>query len=60
MTITEFNQKWSSHLEEGHYGLNIDLDEVIEYLDENFELMKSAYPNFTYSQIKIKLYFIVF
>lgn len=54
MTITEFNQKWSNHLEEGHYGLSIDLKEVIEFLDLNFKLLEEEYPEFTYSQIKIK------
>ena len=54
MTINEFNEKWSKHLEEGHYGLAIDLDEVVEFVDEQFTEMVKAYPHFTYSQIKLK------
>ena len=28
MTSTEFNEKYSAYLEEGHYGLDIDIPEV--------------------------------
>ena len=54
MTCKEFNQKWSKHLEEGFDGLVIELDEVVEFCDEQFTRMVDAYPHFTYSQIKLK------
>jgi hypothetical protein len=54
MNAKEFNEKWRDHLEEGHYGLDIDIEEVVEYLDEQFEVIKSETPDFTYSQIKLK------
>lgn len=52
-----FDERWQEHLETGHYGLAIDDDEVIEYLDKKFELLKKDYPNFTYAQIKTKFSF---
>lgn len=50
----EFNKKYRKWLEEGHYGLDIDLsDETLKKLDEKFqEFIKR--PDFTYSQIKLK------
>jgi len=54
MTAEEFNRKWEDHLEEGHYGLVIDEEEVVEYLDKNFAIIERENPNFTYSQIKMK------
>jgi hypothetical protein len=53
MSVTEFNEKYKDYLEEGHYGLDISNSKVVEYLDKVFEeLIK--YPNFQYSQIKLK------
>jgi hypothetical protein len=57
MTTREFNEKWAAHLEEGHYGLAIDLAEVVEYVDEQFTELILDYPHFTYSQIKLKFSF---
>jgi hypothetical protein len=54
MDAKQFNEKWKDHLKEGHYGLDIDLKEVVEYLDEQFKVIKSETPDFTYSQIKLK------
>lgn len=54
MTSDDFNKKWQDHLENGHYGLAIDDDGVIEYLDKKFEEFKVEYPDFEYSQIKMK------
>lgn len=52
-TTNEFNTKYKEYLEEGHYGLDLDKQEVIEYLDKEFqELIKI--PGFQYSQIKSK------
>lgn len=53
MNYEEFDKKYKNYLEEGHYGLDIYNEEVINYLDEIFqELIK--FPNFQYSQIKKK------
>lgn len=50
----DFNKKWSKYLENGHYGLVINNQEVIDYLDKEFEKEVKQNPNFTYSQIKLK------
>jgi hypothetical protein len=56
MTTDEFNEKYKDYLEAGHYGLDIGIPEVIDYLDEKFqELIKI--PGFKYSQIKLKFNF---
>ena len=52
-TSDEFNKKYSNYLEEGHYGLALSNEEVIEYLDKQFEELIKL-PNFKYSQIKDK------
>lgn len=53
MTVEEFNIKYKDYLEEGHYGLDINNQEVIKYLDNIFiDLIKI--PGFKYTQIKIK------
>jgi hypothetical protein len=53
MTSFEFNEKYKDYLEVGHYGLAINIPEVVQYLDEEFkELIKI--PFFKYSQIKLK------
>jgi uncharacterized membrane protein len=53
MTTEEFNEKYKNYIEDGHYGLDIYNQNVIEYLDNQFqELIKI--PNFSYSQIKTK------
>ena len=53
MTSDEFNEKYKDFLEEGHYGLAINNNEFIEWLDEKFQsfIQKSG---FSYSQIKEK------
>ena len=53
MTVEEFDKKWEAYLEEGHYGLDINHPDVIEYLDKEFEKL-SLIPGFSYSQIKEK------
>ena len=53
MTVEEFDEKWSAYLEEGHYGLDINHSDVIEYLDQEFEKL-SLIPGFSYSKIKEK------
>lgn len=53
MTSDEFNLKYKDYLEDGHYGLELEDEKIIEYLDNEFqELIKI--PNFKYSQIKFK------
>lgn len=55
MTAKEFNNKYSAHLEQGHYGLSIDHPRLTEYLDGIFESLINI-PGFKYSQIKMKFY----
>lgn len=54
MDAIEFNNKYEKYLEDGHYGMAIDDDEIINYMDKQFELMTTLDPMFTYSQIKLK------
>jgi hypothetical protein len=53
MTSTQFNEKYKDYLEHRHYGLAIDIPEVVEYLDEKFQELIQV-PGFSYSQIKLK------
>jgi hypothetical protein len=53
MTAEEFDKKYEAYLEEGHYGLAIDDEPVINYLDEKFQEFIKI-PGFSYSQIKLK------
>lgn len=54
MRIEQFDDKWKSHLETGHYGLDITHPDVILYLDQKFTEIEKDFPNFEYSQIKLK------
>ena len=54
MKTKEFNEKYKKYLEEGHYGLDIYIPEVVEYLDTEFESEIKTNQNFQYSQIKLK------
>lgn len=53
MTTGEFNQKYRAYLEDRHYGLDLYIPEVIEYLDKVFEGLVKI-EGFQYSQIKEK------
>jgi len=53
-TTEQFNEKYSEYLEKGHYGLDIEYPEVVEYLDGIFEGLLIYIPGFSYSQIKLK------
>lgn len=53
MTAKEFNKKYKDFLEEGHYGLAIDIPEIVEFLDSIFEDLIRI-PGFKYFQIKVK------
>lgn len=54
MTVNQFNEKYRDYLEEGHYGLDINIPSVIEYLDTIFDKGLVTIPGFKYSQIKLK------
>jgi hypothetical protein len=59
MTANEFNIKYFEWLESGHYGLDIDVPQVIIYLDKIFEEITKL-PGFQYSQIKAKWHWVEF
>ena len=54
MNASEFNEKYKNYLEEGHYGLAIDIPSVVKYFDEEVFPGLIKIPGFTYSQIKLK------
>lgn len=54
LTVDGFNAKYKNFLENGHYGLAINDEDVIVYLDKQFEIEVAHNPKFSYSQIKIK------
>jgi hypothetical protein len=59
MNTEDFNNKWNEWLEDGHYGLDIQDEEVIEFLNEIFvDLTKIE--GFKFYQIKQKFYFYCF
>jgi hypothetical protein len=53
MNSNQFNEKYSSYLEDGHYGLAIEDPEFIDWLDGKFQGFVKK-PGFSYSQIKAK------
>jgi len=53
MTSEKFNIKYKDFLEKGHYGLVIDIPDVVDYLDVIFQGLINI-PEFSYSQIKLK------
>lgn len=53
MTNNDFNVKYNKYLEEGHYGLDINIIEVIDFLDNIFQDFIKI-PGFKYTQIKLK------
>lgn len=53
MEYKEFNEKYKDYLETGHYGLDINIPEFTEWLDNKFQEFIKL-PNFKYSQIKAK------
>lgn len=54
MTVEEFNKKYADYLETGHYGLDINIPEVIAFLDQEFERFLIHLKGFKYQQIKLK------
>ncbi len=53
MTTKEFNEKYSKFLTNGFYGLRIENENVISFLDDAFQDL-ILIPGFQYSQIKLK------
>ena len=53
MNRQEFNEKYSKYLEDRFSGLELSNEEIINYLDEEFQQLIKI-PNFKYSQIKGK------
>ncbi len=53
MTSEEFNLKYKNYLEDGFYGLALNNEKAIQYLDEKFQEFVKR-PDFKYSQIKSK------
>lgn len=55
MTRKEFNRKYKAYIEEGFYGLAIDNEEVIDFLDREFPyIINNSMQPFRFSQIKTK------
>jgi hypothetical protein len=52
-TNKEFNDKYKDYLEEGYYGMDIDVPAVITYVDQIFADLINI-PGFKYEQIKTK------
>ena len=57
MNNIEFNAKYAKYLEPRHYGLAINIPEIVEYLDFRFQHFIKD-PEFRYSQIKVKFGYI--
>ena len=53
MTVDEFNDKYDEWLEAGHYGLSINNEHIIKFLDNIFQDLTKI-EGFSYSQIKLK------
>jgi len=49
----EFNTKYKDYLEEGHYGIDIEVPAVLTYVDQIFNDLAQI-PGFKYQQIKTK------
>lgn len=55
MNKSEFNEKYKDYLEEGHYGMAICDEDVINICDIYFQdIIETQIKGFTYSQIKTK------
>jgi len=54
MTVSDFNEKYQDYLGERHYGLDINIPSVIEYLDKIFPILIEGDNEFKYYQIKLK------
>lgn len=54
MRSNEFNMKWKNHLNQGFYGMDIENETAVKYLDHVFSDEIKLNVSFRYSQIKIK------
>tara|TARA_R100000951_G_C2638716_1_gene180169 strand:- start:1678 stop:1920 length:243 start_codon:yes stop_codon:yes gene_type:complete len=54
MNSNEFNKKYNDYLEVGFYGNVLQEENIINYLDKEFEKAIEEHPNFKYQQIKWK------
>ena len=54
MKKEEFNNKYKKYIEKGFKGLEFDILEVTEYLDEIFEKELTKIGEFNFAQIKLK------
>ena len=52
-TNKEFNDKYNAYLEEGHYGMAIQVPAVLTYVDQIFNDLTEI-PGFKYQQVKCK------
>ena len=52
-TNKEFNDKFLTYKEEGHYGMDIEIPAVLTYVDQIFNDLTKI-PGFKYEQIKTK------
>lgn len=52
-TNEEFNTKYIDYLEEGHYGMAIQVPSVLTYVDQIFQDLTEI-PGFKYQQVKTK------
>lgn len=53
MTTEQFNEKYKDYLVDNHYGLDINNESFIEWLDEKFQEFTKK-KGFAYYQIKVK------
>ena len=54
MTAKEFNNKYKNYIVEGFDGLEFDIPECTEYLDNKIQDIINEYPYFELKQIKVK------
>lgn len=54
MTVKEFNNKYKNYIVEGFDGLEFDIPECTEYLDNKIQDIINEYPYFELKQIKVK------
>jgi arginine/lysine/ornithine decarboxylase len=59
LTVSDFNKKYAPIIEPNFYGLAINDQEVITYLDRMFQSILQYEPDFTFAQIKTKFHNVV-
>lgn len=53
MTAKEFNEKYAEYIEEGFYGLEVDIEPITQWLDGIMNILIKI-PDFKICQIKLK------